>query len=545
MVKITNPILPGFHPDPSLLRVGNDFYIAVSTFEWFPGVQIFHSADLVNWKPAARPLERISQLDMRGNPSSGGVWAPCLSYDKGTFYLIFTNTRTWIGSSVDTNGFKDTHNYLVTADSITGPWSEPVYLNSSGFDPSLFHDEDGRKWLTNALWDYRAGRNSFSGIVITEYDAENKKLKGKPELIFKGTSIKLTEGPHLYKRKGWYYLLTAEGGTEYEHAVTFARSRSLKGPYEVHPDNPIMTSMLDREGYAARGEQGNIQPFLHPGLQKAGHASICRWTEDEWIMAHLCARPVEGTNCCPLGRETALQKMVWKENDWLYPVSDKPEIEVEFSGQATKSRWGNSSTTDFDEAVLGSEFQFLRAPAGDTLSLTERKGWLRLYGKESIISPFKQALVARRIQSLNCYIETCLEFSPEDFLHMAGLLLRYDEKNQWYLRMSYDEELDKNTLGLILYERFALSMPLEQEIVIPGNKVYLSAKITEQKTRFYYSLDKSDWRPVGPELDTWKLSDDFVDPLGFTGMFAGLACQDMRYGAHYADFDYFVYQEQN
>jgi xylan 1,4-beta-xylosidase len=147
MTKIQNPILPGFNPDPSILRVGDDYYIATSTFEWFPGVQIHHSKDLVNWKLITHPLTRTSQLDMLGNMPSCGIWAPCLSYCDGLFYLIYTNTRIYYSNH------KDCHNYLVTAKDIMGPWSEPIYLNSSGFDPSLFHDDDGKKWLANMLWD--------------------------------------------------------------------------------------------------------------------------------------------------------------------------------------------------------------------------------------------------------------------------------------------------------------------------------------------------------------------------------------------------------
>lgn len=205
MNMITNPILRGFHPDPSICRAGEDYYIATSTFEWFPGVRIHHSRDLVHWKPIQSPLTRTSQLHMEGNIDSGGVWAPCLSYDNGVFYLIYTDVKSRVGA------FKDTHNYLVTATNIEGPWSEPVYLNSSGFDPSLFHDEDGRKWLVNMIWDHRKGKNRFSGIVLQEFSVQEHKLTGPAVNIFKGTELGLTEAPHLYKYKGYYYLLTAEG----------------------------------------------------------------------------------------------------------------------------------------------------------------------------------------------------------------------------------------------------------------------------------------------------------------------------------------------
>lgn len=286
---ITNPIIPGFNPDPSILRVGDDYYIATSTFEWFPGVQIHHSKDLVNWKLIAHPLNRVSQLDMIGNPCSGGVWAPCLSFCDGLFYLIFTDVK-----SQDGLAFNNYHNYLVTTEDIMGDWSEPVSLNSSGFDPSLFHDEDGRKWLVNMLWDYRIGRNPFGGIILQEYSIKEKSLIGKTKVIFNGTKLGLTEGPHLYKHKGYYYLMVAEGGTEYYHAVTMARSKKIDGPYEIDPINPILTSKHD--------------PFLT--LQKAGHASIVETQNGEWYMAHLCGRPIPTSGRCILGRETALQKMV-------------------------------------------------------------------------------------------------------------------------------------------------------------------------------------------------------------------------------------------
>lgn len=171
-----------------------------------PGVRIYHSKDLKNWRLVARPLNRLSQLNMIGNPDSGGIWAPHLSYSDGKFWLIYTDVKVVEGQ------WKDGHNYLVTCDTIDGEWSDPIYLNSSGFDPSLFHDEDGRKYLVNMYWDHRVGHHPFYGIVLQEYSVEQKKLIGEPKIIFKGTDLRITEGPHLYKIDGYYYLLTAEGG---------------------------------------------------------------------------------------------------------------------------------------------------------------------------------------------------------------------------------------------------------------------------------------------------------------------------------------------
>ncbi|MBN1798349.1 MAG: glycoside hydrolase family 43 protein [Spirochaetales bacterium] len=544
MLRIENPILPGFHPDPSILRVSNNFYIATSTFEWFPGVQIYHSKDLVNWDLVSRPLSRVSQLNLYGIPPSGGVWAPCLTYDSGLFYLIYTNTKVWIGANNEASGFKDTHNYLVTAKNIEGPWSEPVYLNSSGFDPSLFHDNDGRKWLVNMFWDYRVGRNPFAGIVLQEYDQKRKRLIGPVKNIFKGTDIRLTEGPHIYKRNGWYYLLTAEGGTSYEHAVTLARSRNLDGPYEVHPQNPLVTGVKDHASFKKSVQQGkNPMQHLHNGLQKAGHASICPWKDDEWIIAHLCGRPLPGSIYCPLGRETALQKVIWKDDDWLYLASDKPEIHVEFSGQAVEKKNKREFFTDFNEQELAPEFQTLRVPLNNKLSLTERKGYIRLYGGESLISPFYQTLIARRVQDFTFYAETCLEFTPANINTMAGLILRYDDNNQYYLRMSKNDE-EKNSLGILVYDRRNFTMPVLPEIEVNTDKVYLAVQMIYEKIRFHYSVDKENWKAIGPILESKVLSDDYVNPLGFTGMFAGIACQDLNGTNCHADFDYFLYKEE-
>src|SRR6187549_491838 len=201
MSIIRNPILPGFNPDPSILRVGDDYYIATSTFEWYPGVQIHHSRDLANWDLVTRPLSRRSQLDMRGDPDSCGVWAPCLTHDGKQFWLVYTDVKRKDGS------FKDAHNYIVTAPAIEGPWSDPVYVNSSGFDPSLFHDDDGRKWFLNMQWSHLTNRlgggtkhPAFAGILLQEYDASAGRLVGPVKNIFRGSDQGLVEAPHLYRR---------------------------------------------------------------------------------------------------------------------------------------------------------------------------------------------------------------------------------------------------------------------------------------------------------------------------------------------------------
>lgn len=236
-MQIANPVLPGFNADPSMIRVGDTYYIANSTFEWFPGVRLHESKDMVHWNLLPSPLSRTSQLDMRGNPSSGGIWAPDLSYADGKFWLIYTDVKVVNGA------FKDCTNYLVTAESIHGPWSEPIRVNGVGFDASLFHDDDGRKYLVQQTWDFREYHHGFDGITLTEFDVKTMKLKPETErTIWRGTDVKLTEGPHLYKINGYYYLFAAEGGTVYTHQEVVARSKSLDAlSFEGMPSNPFIT----------------------------------------------------------------------------------------------------------------------------------------------------------------------------------------------------------------------------------------------------------------------------------------------------------------
>src|SRR3954466_5084771 len=279
-VGIENPILKGFNPDPSIVRVGDDYYIATSTFEWFPGVQIHHSRDLVNWRLLSRPLVRPSQLNLLGDGDSCGIWAPCLTYADGLFHLIYTDVKRYGRASAPGAGggttFRDFHNYLVTSPTIEGPWSDPIFLNSSGFDPSLFHDDDGRKYLLNMLWDHRPGPIRFAGIMLQEYSVNERKLIGERANIFKGTPLGFTEAPHLYNRNGWYYLLTAEGGTGWGHAVTLARSRTLMGPYELHPEVHILTA--------------RNRPDVE--LQRTGHADLVDTQAGQTYMVYLCGRPL-------------------------------------------------------------------------------------------------------------------------------------------------------------------------------------------------------------------------------------------------------------
>ncbi|OKP68285.1 beta-xylosidase [Paenibacillus sp. P3E] len=521
--SITNPILRGFNPDPSIVRVEDNYYIATSTFEWFPGVQIHHSKDLIHWRLLKRPLDRISQLNMQGNGDSDGVWAPCLTYDNGLFYLIYTDVKSHKGA------FKDTHNYLVTAADIEGPWSEPVYLNSSGFDPSLFHDDDGRKWLLSMLWDFRKGMNKFGGIVIQEYSHSEQRLVGPAATIFEGTELGFTEGPHLYKQGDYYYLITAEGGTRYQHAVTVARSACLHGPYEIDPLNPVLTSS---------GNSGLT-------LQKAGHASLVETQNGEWYMAHLCARPADGHHCT-LGRETALQKCYWDDKGWLRLEGggNAPSATVQAPALPLHPFKPELERDDFDEPLLSGHWSTLRIPPDSSwLTLSEREGFLRLKGMESLSSLHRQSLIARRQQSFSIEAETVIEFEPESFQQMAGLILYYNTEDYVYLRITHLEKHGR-VIGIIESKHGVYDELLAADLQLPQyGPVRLKAIVHRDRLQFYYATEDINWCPVGEEINILHLSDEAAEPLRFTGTFVGVCAQDLRGTRKQADFDYFIYRE--
>jgi xylan 1,4-beta-xylosidase len=537
---IRNPILRGFNPDPSIVRVDDDYYIATSTFEWYPGVQIHHSRDLVHWRLLTRPLDRATQLDMRGEPDSCGIWAPCLTCADGLFHLIYTDVKRYGRTSVagaSGASLRDFHNFMVTSSAIEGPWSEPVYLNSSGFDPSLFHDDDGRKYLLNMLWDHRPGQNRFAGIVLQEYSPQERRLVGQRQTIFTGTPLGFTEGPHLYKRDGWYYLLTAEGGTGWGHAVTMARSRLLTGPYELHPDTHILTA--------------RHRPDLV--LQRTGHADLVETPSGETYMVYLCGRPIAGRGRCTLGRETAIQPMTWGEDGWLrtttadgLPLLDAPAPKSLRDGD--KIVRAATVREDFDADTLPSAFQWLRTPYPDELfSLRDRKGYLRLFGRETIGSLFRQSLVARRQQSHCFTAATVIEFEPEHFQQMAGLVCYYNSSKFHYFYVSRDDDGKHLRVMSAVPDQVssdAFTAPIRIESDGP---ITLRVEVDHHRLLFAYRLGDAAWAWVPQQFDASILSDEATAPglPNFTGAFVGVACQDMAGTARPADFDWFEYRERD
>ena len=515
---IKNPVLTGFHPDPSIICVDGTFYIANSTFEYFPGVAISASRDLANWESIPGPLNTKEMLDMTGNAKSAGIWAPCLSYSDGFFYLVFTDVKNWTFSP-----FKDTPNYIVKAPSIEGPWSPPIYFNCSGFDPSLFHDEDGKKYMVNMEWDYRKeGDAQFTGILLSEMDPETLKPISEPIKIFKGSERGLVEGPHLYKRNGYYYLLTAEGGTAYAHAMTVARSKHIAGPYEIHPNVHLVSTKDAPDSY----------------LQKTGHGSLCMSPDGRWWAAFLCGRPLDESMRCPLGRETSIAEVVWKE-DWPYIKEGGIVPPAYFEGYGEQRVSMNQDYT-FNSKAFQTDFMSLRVPAQYNIL---EDGTLRLHGGDSLSSVHQQNMLVRRQTDFSFEAETCLSFSFNHFQKMAGLIYRYDEENQYYLRVAYDEEKQQKCLGILLFDKGNFSMPLgKDEIPVGDGKLYLRLTVKNRVGEFSYAKEDKQWKAIPYKFDVSILSDEYATPMGFTGAFVGMSCQDLMDRTAYADFHYFNYR---
>ncbi|WP_447007277.1 glycoside hydrolase family 43 protein [Saccharothrix isguenensis] len=507
-----NPVLPGFHPDPSIIRVDGAFVVATSTFQWFPGVALHRSTDLVTWERLPHPLTRHAQLDLRGVPDSGGVWAPCLSQVDGVFHLVYTNV---LGYNID--GFYDTPNFHVQSSSLHGPWSDPVPLHSRGFDPSLFH-HDGRSWLLSMQWDHRPGRLRFAGILLQEFDRATRTLVGEPELIFTGTDLGLTEGPHLYHRDGWFYLVVAEGGTSWNHAVTVVRSRSLTGPYAADPTGPMLTS-------AGR-------PELE--LRKAGHGSLVADEDDRWFLAHLVGRPVDGAGHCMLGRETAIQRVEWVDG-WPRVVGGTPATSVPVPEDYPPTEAATAPLTD-----LGPEWQTVRrAPDPSWLSVTERPGAVRLRADQSPASRHDVSLLARRQQATTTAFTVTIEAEPTHFQQMAGMIHYYDSALWHWLQLTHDERVGR-CLTVLSCDHGTLTDPLAGAVVPwpHGGPVRLRAEVEGTELRFSAARLDGPWQRVGPSLDASTLSDEHAARSavaggtgtaveGFTGAFLGVCATDL------------------
>lgn len=500
---IINPVLKGFHPDPCICRARGKYYIITSTFEWSPGISLYESDDLVNWTCKGGIL---NELDLKGIPDSAGIWAPALSYDKGIFYLVYT-----ISKQID-GYFKDVENYVITAADMEGPWSKPVFINASGFDPSMFH-ENGKHYVLNPQWDARplSGHQKFNGLILQEFDFE-KGMAGESRTVFVGSGTGGTEGPHLMKKDGYYYIIAAEGGTGRHHSVCVARSKNLWGPYEVSPYHPLITAW----------EKDTI-------LKKSGHGNFVETEGGEWYMTHLCARYLAHKEVCVLGRETALQKIEWI-NGWPRMIQGDciPRVMVEGPAETVRKESG-AYHTNFPAGMKleQEEWLSLRSPFSAKIKLTDRG--LKLGGRDSLTSLFDQALIVRRWESFHFEAGTSLDFQPKHYSQTAGLVCYYNTKVFYYLYVGYDEKRKQRIVNILTNDNFKFKEPLEGNyIYLPDDGDYIGLKVCVEQEflQFYYKADSEEFQKIGPKLDASILSDEHAEGWAYTGAVIGITAAD-------------------
>jgi xylan 1,4-beta-xylosidase len=541
-----NPVVRGFAPDPSVIRVGDWYYLATSSFEWFPTIPLYRSRDLADWEPAGAVDTAVPGRTLLGVPDSGGIWAPALSHADGVFWVVYSIVR-----SVGTRHY-DLETYLCTAPDVGGPWSEPVRLPGHGFDPSLLHHE-GRHYLLNLQNDSRVGGRRFDGIVLTELDAPltdggvpdpstgsgrriaRVRAVGPTRLLLQRHN--LVEGPKITVEDGWFYLLLAEGGTGVEHGVLVARSRSLTGPYEVD-DVPLLTSRDD--------------PAVP--LQKAGHGELVRTSSGEWYLTHLASRPLQtpAGPRNPLGRETAVQRVVWTDG-W-------PRL--------AKGGWHPATKVEVPDAAVGRAgpdgapgwpWSTLREPPGDWVGpVPGRPDALRLRGRQSAESLWHQSLLAQRLIEHRAEVEVTVDAEPTTFTQSAGLMLWYNTTSYYQLHITWAEPRGEPQAGqqwagrgrrvLVLVHGHPDGARVLDTVDLPDGPVRLRSQIDGATARFW-SAGGADgtseaagaggegpWVQVGPEVDFTELSDDFGPRLRFTGAFVGISAVDLVDGAFTADF---------
>ena len=536
---IKNPILTGFNPDPCICKKGDDFYIAVSSFEWLPGIPIYHSKDLKNWELYTHVLTLDSQVELRKLPSAKGVWAPCLTYceEEDSFYVIYG-----VMNSMNARYF-DIDNYLIKAKDIRGPWTEPVYLHSAGFDASILHDDDGKKYIVSLEWETRDGYEKPGVICVAEYDTVKKCLKEYPKRVYNGgTDRGCIEAPHLTKRGEYYYLMCAEGGTGYNHCVTMARSKSPYGPFEKDPTNPILTSSPNNSD--ERADWDHLKPkYYNPDsiLQKSGHGSYVNLDEKNAYLVHLCARPFVPELRCTLGRETAIQKMIWTEDGWLRLAdgSNLAKLETEETGLVDFDAEILPDRDDFDGEVLRRDYYSPRIFPSDFTDCKSRKGFVKLRGQESLSSLNKVSLLCRKLPSVNVEVSAGLDFNPEIYQHSAGLVLYYDNMNYIAIRKYYSDTLKQPAIAIISLENGEKKELLDTRTAVDGRPVCFKLTVSERNSFFKWGYEGEETKPIGPVFDTSKFSDEYCKYGEFTGTMAGIFAVDSMFHKKEADFDYF------
>jgi len=567
MPIVRNPVIRGFAPDPSIIRVGDWYYIAVSSFEWFPNIPLFRSKNLATWEHCGSVTSAVPGQSLLGVPDSGGIWAPALSYADGLYWVTYAVVR-----SVSRRQY-DLSVYVCTAREISGPWSEPIRVPGYGFDPSLYH-QDGKVWLLNLINDTRVGGRRFDGIVATELFPEFS-TDGRLNAVDASETThlllqrdELIEGPKITHKEGWYYLLCAQGGTSFKHAVLVARSRDLLGPYEVD-ETPLITTR-DNPRWP---------------LQRAGHGELVQSPTGGWYLSFLASRPLalHAGLRSTLGRETAIAPITWVAG-WpkLAGGGWQPPVEFEVteanapsatSDDAAANLQAESKEPDFRVAP-GWPWSTLREPAGDWIT-ADGLGSVSIRGRLGPESLWEQSLIAQRLTEHQVSVAVTVIAEPTTFSQSAGLIIYYNTSAYVQLHVTWTQPAGEPLRGqqwrgagrrvLVLEQGRPDGAVIIDTVDIPDGPVRLGAHTVDGVGRFYFFIpsgctgngimgidieapdDATDVRHyIGGEVDLTELSDEVGNSSRFTGTFAGVNVIDLVNGTFTAQFsDWSLQQSEN
>jgi xylan 1,4-beta-xylosidase len=531
-VYYNNPILAGFYPDPSICRNGEDYYLTTSSFAYFPGLPIFHSKDLVNWKQIGHAIHRTEQLDFNGSGVSRGLFAPAIRYYKGKFYIICT--------FVDKLG-----NFIITATDPAGPWSVPLPLPElNGIDPSLYFENEKVYVVFNSIPpDNISDYDGHRTIRMFELDANTLKVKGDEIILVNGgTDISKKpvwiEAPHIFKKENWYYLFCAEGGTAYNHSEVVFRSENVKGPYLPYANNPILT-------------QRHLDKTRPDPVTTAGHADFTQTPDGRWYAVFLACRPYEGDHY-NTGRETFMLPVTWK-NGWPHILEGEETISysnpVPLPGLTSRVEnmfSGNFTYKDnFENVSLDHRWIFLRTPIEKWYSMTEPKGKLSMNLRpETVSGKSNPSFIGHRQQHMTGSVSVSLSFQTKKENEKAGLIIFQNEEHYYYLCRSVNkagEQIIELFKGAGNEKKGELPESLASA-PLTGDTTEINLKIQFDKAEysFYYSTQKDNWKLLKDKVEGRFLST--ATAKGFVGSVFGLYATSSgsasKNKAYYSSFEY-------
>lgn len=506
-INLVNPILTGFYPDPSIVQVKSDYYLINSTFSYFPGIPVFHSKDLKNWKQVGNVISRTSQMDFMGERMTRGLFAPAINYYNGTYFVTCTD--------IDHDG-----NFVVTAKDPAGPWSDPVRIPQvKGIDPSLFFDNNGKCYIVYNS-DAPDNKPQYPGhrtIRMYELDPVTLKVTGdEKQLVNGGVDISKKpvwiEGPHIMKRNDWYYLYAAEGGTSVNHSEVVFRSKSVSGPYIPYEHNPILT-------------QRDLPDDRKNPITSTGHAQFVDGPDGKTYAVFLAVRPYEG-DYYNTGRETFIAPVEWKD-EWPVIIPDKTAVQYsypvnikEIKEKGTLPQSGNFSYTLQFKKALDPSLIFMRKPDSTAFHLSKKAGLTLKLKPETIMDFGSPSFIGKRQQHLFNTIETKIDFTPKAENEKAGLAIFQSESNFYFICKSVAD--GKEMMQLFKGKPKEKVMELMTEIPLQkiSSKLFLKINAEGNSYSFYYSADGKQWNVLQDKADAKFVSTKTAG--GFVGCIYGM-----------------------